>query len=122
MREPGAGIAGERRGEGEAPVAQRDGEDDEREAETSAEIMRESRTRIAMGAQIMRPEFGVGGDRRGHGSRVPQVWRFPQIFRSEPSLDKNPLPQAGAGGLRGRSLLKRDLLTCRRLPSHLLPF
>src|SRR5260221_1480439 len=107
MREPGAGIAGERRGEGKTPVAAYCRQDDKRNAERRTDIMRHAGPRIAMGAQVMRPEFGIGGDRTGHGDRVLQIPRFPQMLRSEPS----PASGERAPG-RARSL---DALAA---PSH----
>src|SRR5260221_4064338 len=78
MGEPGAAIAGERRGDEQAPIGTERGGEEKGEGKRAAEIMGEPRPRIAMGAQVMRPERGLAGDRLGHAGSLPQNCALPQ--------------------------------------------
>src|SRR5258708_24670630 len=73
MGEPGGAVAGKRRGDERAPVAAGHGKEEEGKAEAATEVVGGAGARVAVGAQIMRPELGVAGDRRGPAASLPQM-------------------------------------------------
>src|SRR5581483_9764665 len=60
MGHPGEGVADDRGGEKEPPVAPYGAKTQAQHGETRAEKVQCARARTGMGAQVARPEFGIG--------------------------------------------------------------
>src|SRR5262249_15355397 len=71
VREPGEGVADDRRGDDEPPFRRQRRGDQQQNAERRAEIVNEPGARVAVGPEVVRPDPRVAADPVRHGFLNP---------------------------------------------------